>query len=274
MTSSTEKLRLRIYLGVLCAVMFLGTFGFMLAEGLSLTDAIYFTIVTIATVGYGDISPATSLGKILSIVLIVGGVGTFVGVVANAFEIFLDRRDREAREQKLNMVVGLFFSEAGTRLLRFFAGADPGTASLGATLTVRNAWTEQDFNRAAREIKSYPFAIDMARVDLKELSDFLNDTGKLLVRLLESPYMLERESFTDLLIAVLHFKEELLHREDLDRLPESDRDHLAGDAKRVYRNLTLQWLDYVKNLKASYPFLFSLALRTNPFDADASPTVR
>nr|WP_291314985.1 ion channel [Desulfuromonas sp.] len=35
----------------MCAAMSLGTFGFILAEGLSLADAIYFTVVTIATVG-------------------------------------------------------------------------------------------------------------------------------------------------------------------------------------------------------------------------------
>ena len=35
----------------------------------------------------------------------------------------------------------------------------------------------------------------------------------------------------------------------------------------------LQWLDYMRHLKADYPYLFSLAIRTNPFRHDASPII-
>ena len=45
-----------------------------------------------------------------------------------------------------------------------------------------------------------------------------------------------------------------------------DLEHLAGDMKRAYQNLICQWIDYMQHLKISYPYLFSLALRTNPFD--------
>lgn len=53
------RFRLRIFLGVMLAVLVLGTVGFTLAEGLPLYDAVYFSIVTVTTVGYGDISPHT-----------------------------------------------------------------------------------------------------------------------------------------------------------------------------------------------------------------------
>jgi hypothetical protein len=33
------------------------------------------------------------------------------------------------------------------------------------------------------------------------------------------------------------------------------------------------WLDYVRHLKDGYPYLFSLAMRTNPLDETASPVV-
>jgi len=38
--------------------------------------------------------------------------------------------------------------------------------------------------------------------------------------------------------------------------------------------LVHQWLDYMKHLKDNYPYLFSLAMRANPFDQDASPIVK
>ena len=84
--------RFKVFAVVLLAVMVLGTFGFMVIEGLSVADAFYFTVVTIATVGYGDIHPNAQTGKILAVVLIVTGVGTFLGVVANATEMMLNRR--------------------------------------------------------------------------------------------------------------------------------------------------------------------------------------
>ncbi|MDM8549717.1 ion channel [Desulfobacterales bacterium HSG2] len=75
-----NKIRLRIYLTVLLS---LGVIGFMSFENFSLTDAIYFSIVTMATVGYGDIHSQTDIGKILALIIIVGGVGTFLGVIAS-----------------------------------------------------------------------------------------------------------------------------------------------------------------------------------------------
>ena len=57
-------------------------------------------------------------------------------------------------------------------------------------------------------------------------------------------------------------------------MPDSDRKHLAGDMERVYGRLINQWTGYMKHLKEDYPYLFSLAMRTNPFDPAASPIVR
>ena len=67
--------------------------------------------------------------------------------------------------------------------------------------------------------------------------------------------------------------EELEIREDLTQLPLADYTHLAGDATRAYGLLVHEWLEYMKHLKDNYPYLFSLAMRTNPFDQEASPLV-
>ncbi len=57
-------------------------------------------------------------------------------------------------------------------------------------------------------------------------------------------------------------------------LPETDYAHLGGDMKRAYTLLILEWQDYMRYLKDNYPYLFSLAIRTNPFEPNASPVVK
>ena len=267
------KFRLRVFLVVLLVVVVLGIFGLMMIEDLSLPDALYFTIVTVATVGYGDIHPATLAGKILAVFLIITGVGTFLGVLANATEIMLNRRERKARVEKLNMVMNLFFSEIGNRLLRYFVGLDPNVASLRKDLLVTNDWSAADFLKVSQILKNHKYSIDVEKVPQEELNTFFDGKVDLLLRLLENPALLERESFTETIRAVFHFRDELLLRQDTSQLPESDKKHLAGDIKRAYRLLAFQWLDYMRYLKDNYPYLFSLAMRINPFDLNASPIV-
>jgi hypothetical protein len=245
----------------------------MIIEDLSLADALYFTIVTVATVGYGDIHPATTAGKILALVLIITGVGTFLGVVANATEIMLNRREKKARIEKLNMVASLFFSEIGNRLLTYFVELDPQAASLRKELVITNDWSAADFLKVSQLLKNHKYNIDIEKIPQEELRTFFAGKVDLLLRLLENPALLERESFTETLRAVFHFRDELLLRQDISQLPESDRKHLAGDMKRAYKLLAYQWMDYMKHLKDNYPYLFSLAMRTNPFDLSASPIV-
>ena len=95
-----------------------------------------------------------------------------------------------------------------------------------------------------------------------------------LLALLGNPNLLEHEKFTELLWAVFHLTDELSHRKSMEHLPPSDYEHLSGDIRRAYSLLVREWLSHLEHLKASYPYLFSLAVRTNPFDPNASVELR
>ncbi|MHB8108910.1 MAG: ion channel [Syntrophorhabdaceae bacterium] len=112
--------RLKAFLIIFLAVMLFGTLGFMWIENKSLVDSAYFVIVTMATVGYGDIHPVTTAGKGLAVVIIIMGIGTFLGVISNITEMMLAKREMESRMQKLNMVIGVFFSEVASAFSRSF----------------------------------------------------------------------------------------------------------------------------------------------------------
>jgi voltage-gated potassium channel len=272
MLAGIKKIRVLIILPV--AVLIIGTVGFMLLQDLSFIDAFYFTIVTISTVGYGDIHPTTDASKGFSIFLIIIGIGTFLTIVTSVTQMMIQRGQNRVRRHRLNMLIGVFYTEIGNRLLRILSGFDPEIDTIREEFKVHDKYTEVEFNQLRRRLQHYDFAIDPELLDLDILLNYLKEKCDLLVRELENPDLIEHEYFTELLWAAVHLRDELVSRDSLSGLPESDLAHLANDVKRAYRLLTLQWINYMQYLKGAYPFLFSLALRTNPFIEKPSAIVR
>jgi hypothetical protein len=186
----------------------------------------------------------------------------------------LSEREKRAMLKKLNMVIGAFFSEVGTGLLKSFSTFHLSAEKIQNDLIVSNEWSEKKFVDARKGLRKHDLGMDSRKGDLGELKSFLVGKRGFLLGLLENPNLLEHESFTNLLWAVFHLTEELAHRSEVTNLPDTDYDHLSGDMKRVYVLLISEWLDYMKHLGTNYPYLFSLALRTNPFDPNASPEVK
>jgi voltage-gated potassium channel len=263
MLAGLKKIRFLIILPI--AVLLIGTVGFMLLEDLSFIDAFYFTMVTISTVGYGDIAPTTAASKGFSIFLIIIGIGTFLTIVTTVTQMLIQRGQSHIRRHRLNMLIGVFYTEIGNELLRMVTRFDPEIDSIRQEFMVHNEYTEVEFNQLRRRLHRYDFTVASEQIDLNLLFEFLSEKGDLLIRELENPDLIEHEYFTELLWAVVHLRDELLARESLTGLPESDMAHLANDVIRIYRLITLQWISYMQYLKGAYPFLFSLALRTNPF---------
>jgi len=250
-----------------------GTFGFMALENLSFAVALYYNIVTMSTVGYGDIHPTKQASRLFAMFLIVMGAATFLGVIANATEWIILKREAESRMRKVNMVLGVFFSEVGCKLLSLFSSYNRNIEEIRENLLVRSSWSEEDFSAAHKVLKRYHLRVDMGLVDLEILLNFLNSKGGFLISLLENPMLVEQEGFSEALIAVFHLADELNCREGVSNLPESDLNHLGGDINRAYQRLVEQWLVYLRHLRDQYPYLFSLAVRKNPFDPEASPLV-
>lgn len=59
-----------------------GTAFYKVVEGFSWLDSLYFTVVTLTTVGYGDLSPDTALGKVFTVFYLLIGVGVLVAFLA------------------------------------------------------------------------------------------------------------------------------------------------------------------------------------------------
>jgi hypothetical protein len=186
----------------------------------------------------------------------------------------LERREKQAMMTKMNMVIGTFYTEVGTALLRDVSAVDKNIGAVRDDVLANRDWSARDVAMKRRRLSTYMPALDGASLDLARMKAFLGAKRDFLLRLLENPNLLEHEKFTDLLWAVFHLLDELSHRADFADLPPSDLAHLTGDIQRAYLAVMSQWVDYMKHLRDEYPYLFSLALRSNPFDVDASVIVK
>jgi hypothetical protein len=81
-TRSFREPQFRALLFLYGALLLIGTVFYARTEGWSVLDAMYFCVVTLATVGYGDFAPRTSVGKVFTMVYILIGAGVFVVLAA------------------------------------------------------------------------------------------------------------------------------------------------------------------------------------------------
>jgi hypothetical protein len=193
-----------------------------------------------------------------------------VGVI---IERLIALREKSALVHKLNMVVGTFFSELGTPLLAELLPAMQAAPEIREQLHLKASWTKVDFAKASRFARDLECEIDLDQIDRVSLRDHLVEQRPFMLRLLENPNLMEHERFTDLLWAVHHLEEELEARTTLADLVPSDEAHLEIDTRRAFNALLAEWVLYVQHLKTDYPYLFSLVVRTHPFQDSPSAVV-
>lgn len=197
----------------------------------------------------------------------------YVIIVTLMIERVLKERERLSVIRKLNMVIGVFFSEVGNRLLKELSAYVVSSNELKCHLLIDGSWKDQEFRLALDFLRKSNIKIDSDGCDMVKLKRLLVDKRGFLVSLLENQNLLEHEEFTDLLWAVFHLVEELEARDTFGNMPQSDVDHINGDIKRVFGHLSSEWVMYMQHLKLDYPYLFSLAVRLNPMIDSPDPAV-
>ncbi len=93
-----------ILLSLAITVVILGTVVFHLLEKWSWIDSLYFTVITLATVGYGDLTPTTPVGKLVAVIFVIVGVGIFLAFLNKVMERRVERRGKrlDTRSAEIN----------------------------------------------------------------------------------------------------------------------------------------------------------------------------
>jgi voltage-gated potassium channel len=97
-----RKERILKFLGATCAIILLGATSIFIADRFYATrgaggilDAIYWAVVTIATVGYGDVVPSSPLAKLLALVIILSGPALLSLLTASVASMLVEKKIRE-----------------------------------------------------------------------------------------------------------------------------------------------------------------------------------
>lgn len=191
-----------------------------------------------------------------------------VFLVTLVIDRMLEGRDRAKLMEKLSMLIGLFYQEMGSELLRTCAAADSHIETLQGKCHVTARWEEADYKKLEEVLKNFRYKLDMNQIDLDAMYLFLDSKKEMMVSLIANPSLLEHDTFSELLMSVSHMHEELalrqiLNKEDSNR---KDMEHLRMDLERVYGHLAREWQFYMKHLKVRYPYLFATAMINNPFE--------
>lgn len=182
----------------------------------------------------------------------------------------LNRREKIETLRRLNTIIGVFFSEMGKDLIKYFIRFDINFYKIKNEFELESQWTEEKCANVKYMLKNHICSIDSRIENIEELALFLEGKRKFLTELMGNPNLMENEEFTELLIAAFHLAEELQSRENVRNFSEEDYKHISKDIERVYLLLIHEWVAYMGHLKQEYPFLYSFAIRTNPFIGELS----
>jgi len=198
----------------------------------------------------------------------------FVPVQVLIVTIFLDRllkrHEKKILTKKIFVGIGIFFSETGNNLLKLLFDITVNREILTPIFSIKPVWDEADFRTAGQKAAQLSIELKHETDVLVEMKNFLNTNRRFILGMMENANLAEHDRFTDMLLALSHLSDELRMRDDLASLPASDFKHISKDISRVYNSILVLWLSYLFHIKSEYPFLYSLAIRSNPFDSSAT----
>ena len=110
------------------ALLAIGSLGYMLIEGWGFMDSLYMTVITLATVGYGEVQTLSVPGRVFTLILIILGVGYFLYVVGAIIQFLVEGRirlvlGRRKLDRQINKLEGHYivcgYGRMGRALTRF-----------------------------------------------------------------------------------------------------------------------------------------------------------
>jgi voltage-gated potassium channel len=114
---------------LLSTVVLVGILGYEIIEGWSFLDSIYMVITTLFTVGFQEVHPLSTAGRIFTLFIIIGGVGSAIYAAGQAVELIVEgemtgyrkrkRMDKTIKEMKQHYII-CGFGRVGHQVAQVF----------------------------------------------------------------------------------------------------------------------------------------------------------
>lgn len=191
----------------------------------------------------------------------------YVFITAVIAERLLTKKEKMEMHRKMNALVGTFFTEMGYEMIKIIIGLDKNFPKIKDELINVENWDEARSKHIAGIVEHHKYYAPKGCDDLYVMKDLILAKKDFLLELMSNSSLIEKDEFSELLLAVNHILEEFRTRGEISNFNNEDVGHLHVDIERAYRHLINGWVTYMIHLGKEYPYLYVLALRVNPFKA-------
>ena len=178
----------------------------------------------------------------------------------------VDIRDKKKRDKEVDILTGLFFNEIGIEILDIFTNRDECIEDIRKKALIKKDWAIDKYEELYEIFKNYDSCINVDMDDLKRLKIILDGKSSFILDLLFNPVLEDKEYFTDLIVEVLHVRDEINYRFIGDKLEDYEKIYIESDINKLYKLLCQRWVKYMLYLKNYYPQVFIKSLVNSPFD--------
>ncbi len=189
----------------------------------------------------------------------------YVFITAVIAERLLTQKEKMEMSRKMNALVGTFFTEVGYEMIKITTGFDKNFSKIRDQLIFEENWDRKKALDIRRRVESYNYLPGEGVEELYVIKELLISRKDLMLELMSNAILIEKDEFSELLLAVNHILEEFRTRGEISTFTKPDIIHLHMDIERAYRHLIIGWVTYMIHLEKEYPYLYQLAVRINPF---------
>lgn len=212
---------------------------------------------------FGELK-ATASGLLLSLAYVPIGVIFNILILDKIFE-----KSNEIRlERRMNMIIGSFFHEIGNDLMNSIVIADENIDLLNYVCDSSIKWDNKDFKKLSEIIKNYNCKINIDNINLKLLKTVIENKEDFILDLLINSSLDEYEGFSEMLIRILHVRDEFNALFIDDYLKEEDKVHMSNDICDAYKYLLCFRVNHIKSIKEYYPLMFTKSIKNSPFSVN------
>lgn len=187
----------------------------------------------------------------------------FTGIIVNCI---VDIKDKRKKDKEVDILTGLFFNEIGIEMLDIFTNRDECIEDIRKKALIKKDWAIDKYEELYKIFKNYDSCINVDMNDLRQLKIILDKKSSFILDLLFNPVLDDKEDFTELIVEVLHLRDEINHRFIGNKLEDYEKIYIESDINKLYKLLCQRWVNYMIYLKKYYPQVFIKSLVNSPFD--------